>query len=246
MDLDLHGRTALVLGASSGLGLASAEALREEGANVVIFARHPEKLEHEAGRIGAVAVPGDVRSETDVEHAVRIAVDTFGGLDIVVANGGGPPPGRASEMTRAQVEDAAGLLLYPVVTLVQSSLPYLRASGRGRIVLIASISVREPIPNIPLSNSLRPGVVGYMKSLATDLGGTGITVNTVAPGSIATARTAQIYGDTPPPEATALIPVGRFGRPRELGDVVAFLCSDRASYINGALIPIDGGLSRSV
>lgn len=246
MDLDLQGRSALVLGASSGLGLASAEALAEEGANVVIFARNAEPLEREAARIGGVAVAGDVRVEADIEHAVRTAVDTFGGLDIVVANGGGPPPGRASELTRAQVEDAVGLLLLPVVTLVQAALPYLRSSGRGRIVLIASVSVREPIPNLPLSNAVRPGVVGYMKSLASDLGGTGITVNSVAPGRIATARTAQIYGDNPPPEAVSDIPAGRLGRPRELGDVVAFLCSDRASYVNGTLISIDGGSSRSL
>jgi 3-oxoacyl-[acyl-carrier protein] reductase len=246
MDLDLKGRTALVLGASSGLGLASAEALAEEGANVVIFARNADTLEREATRIGAVAVAGDVRSVDDVERAVRTAVDAFGGLDIIVPNSGGPPPGRASEMTRAQVEDAVDLLLLPVVTLVQAALPYLRSSGRGRIVLIASVSVREPIPNLPLSNAVRPGVVGYMKSLATDLGGTGITVNSVAPGRIATARTAQVYGDNPPPEAVSDIPAGRFGRPRELGDVVAFLCSDRASYVNGALLAVDGGISRSL
>jgi 3-oxoacyl-[acyl-carrier protein] reductase len=246
MDLDLQGRSALVLGASAGLGLASAEALAEEGANVVVFARNAAQLEREAARIGGVAVAGDVRVEADIERAVRTAVDTFGGLDIVIANSGGPPPGRASEMTRAQVEDAVDLLLLPVVTLVQAALPYLHSSGRGRIVLIASVSVREPIPNLPLSNAIRPGVVGYMKSLASDLGGTGITVNSVAPGRIATARAAQVYGENPAPEAVSDIPTGRFGRPRELGDVVAFLCSDRASYVNGTLISIDGGLSRSL
>jgi 3-oxoacyl-[acyl-carrier protein] reductase len=245
MELDLKGRTALVFGASSGLGLASAEALAEEGANVAIFARRADLLEREAARIGGLATAGDVRQAADIERAVRTTVDAFGGLDIIVANSGGPPPGNASEMTRESVEDAVELLLLPVVTLVQASLPYLRASGQGRIVYIASVSVREPIPNLPLSNALRPGVVGYMKSLASELGSDGVTVNSVAPGRIATDRTKQVYGDTPAPDEVSAIPAGRFGRPRELGDVVAFLCSARASYVSGTLISIDGGLSHS-
>jgi 3-oxoacyl-[acyl-carrier protein] reductase len=245
MELDLKGRTALVFGASSGLGLASAEALADEGANVAIFARRADLLEREAARIGGLAIAGDVRQAADIERAVRTTVDAFGGLDIIVANSGGPPPGNASEMTREAVEDAVELLLLPVVTLVQASLPYLRASGQGRIVSIASVSVREPIPNLPLSNALRPGVVGYMKSLASELGSDGITVNSVAPGRIATDRTKQVYGDTPAPDEVSAIPAGRFGRPRELGDVVAFLCSGRASYVSGTLVSIDGGLSHS-
>jgi 3-oxoacyl-[acyl-carrier protein] reductase len=246
MDLGLKGRTALVLGASSGLGLASAEALAAEGANVLLFARTQENVDREAARIGGTGFAGDVRSEGDVQRAVETAVERYGGLDIVVANGGGPPPGTASEVTRAQVADAVELLLLPVVTLVQAALPHLRKSDQGRIVLIASTSVREPIPQIPLSNAVRPGVVGYMKSLSKDLAPDGITVNTVAPGRMATPRMLQLSGGKePPPEAVADIPAGRFGQPRELGDVVAFLCSQQASYVNGTLIPIDGGLMKS-
>jgi 3-oxoacyl-[acyl-carrier protein] reductase len=246
MDLGLKGRTAVVLGASAGLGLASAEALAAEGANVLLFARTQESVAREAARIGGTGLAGDVRSEADVQRAVESAVERYGGLDIVVANGGGPPTGKASEITRAQVADAVELLLLPMVTLVQAALPHLRRSGQGRIVLIASTSVREPIPAIPLSNAVRPGVVGYMKSLSKELAPDGITVNTVAPGRMATARMLQLSGgQEPPPEAAADIPAGRFGQPRELGDVVAFLCSAKASYVNGTLIPIDGGLMKS-
>jgi 3-oxoacyl-[acyl-carrier protein] reductase len=246
MDLGLTGRSALVLGASGGLGLASAESLAEEGARVAIFARNAEKLETEAARIGGLAIPGDVRDAADIERAVRTTVDTFGGLDIVVANGGGPPTSHASDLVAADLEDAFRLLMLPVVNLVQASLPYLKASGQGRIVLIASMSVREPLPNLALSNAIRPGVVGYMKTLATELAADGITVNSVAPGRLATNRTIQVYGENPPQEQLDTIPMKRFGRPRELGDVVAFLCSRQASYVSGSLISIDGGLTRSL
>jgi 3-oxoacyl-[acyl-carrier protein] reductase len=246
MDLGLTGRSALVFGASGGLGLASAESLAEEGANVAMFARNAEKLEAEAARIGARAIPGDMREAADVERAVRTAVDSFGGLDIVVANGGGPPTGRASDLTAADLEEAFRLLMLPIVNLVRASLPYLKASGRGRLILIASMSVREPLPNLALSNAIRPGVVGYMKTLATELAANGITVNSVAPGRILTNRTIQVYGVDPPKEEVEKIPTRRFGNPRELGDVVAFLCSRQASYVNGSVISIDGGLTRSL
>jgi 3-oxoacyl-[acyl-carrier protein] reductase len=246
MDLGLQGRSALVMGASGGLGLASAESLAEEGANVAIFARNAELLATEAARIGGLAIPGDVREAADVERAVRTTVDAFGGLDIIVANSGGPPTSRASDLTAADVEDAFRLLMLPVVTLVQAALPYLKASGRGRIVLIASMSVREPLPQLALSNAIRPGVVGYMKTLSSELAEDGITVNSVAPGRLLTNRTIQVYGEEPPAAELEKIPMKRFGRPRELGDVVAFLCSEQASYVSGSVISIDGGLTRSL
>lgn len=246
MNLGLAGTTALVLGASAGLGLATAEALAEEEANIVIFARNANDLEHEAQRIGGTAVSGDVRQGADIERAVQTAVDTYGRLDIVVANGGGPPPGRASELQANDFESAFQLLMLPMVRLVQAALPHLRASGRGRIVLIASTSVREPMRNLALSNAIRPGVVGYMKSLANELAVDGITVNSVAPGRLATARMNELFGAAPPADELEAIPARRFGRPRELGDVVAFLCSTQASYVTGSLISIDGGLTKSL
>jgi 3-oxoacyl-[acyl-carrier protein] reductase len=247
VDLGLKGRTAIVFGASSGLGLASAEALAEESANVVMFARRQEVLEREAARIGAVPVVGDVRKPDDISRAVETAVEKFGGIDILVPNSGGPPAAKAAEIDAQQMQEAVDLLLLPVVRLVQLALPHLLKSNQGRIVLISSLAVREPSPHLVLTNSVRPGVVGYMKSLANELGPDGITVNSVGPGRLATPRLTELYGpDGPPAEDLARIPARRLGDPRELGDLVAFLCSERASYISGTHIPVDGGMYRGL
>jgi 3-oxoacyl-[acyl-carrier protein] reductase len=211
-----------------------------------MLARRADLLEREAQRIGGHAVVGDVRNVVDLERAVRTATTQFGGLDVLVANSGGPPPMRASELTAKEVQGAVELLLLPVVRLVELSLPYLRRSGQGRIVLISSLAAKEPTANLALTNAVRPGVVGYMKSLANELGRDGITVNSVGPGRLATARMQELYGDGPPPDEVSQIPVGRLGEPRELGDLVAFLASSRASYITGTLIQVDGGLARSL
>jgi 3-oxoacyl-[acyl-carrier protein] reductase len=247
VDFGLTGRTAIVCGASSGLGLAAAEALAAEGAHVVMLARRKDVLESEAERIGALPVAGDVRDPADLERAVQAAVEAHGGIDILVLNSGGPPPARAEEIDAEQVQAAVDLLLLPVVRLVKLALPHLLESSQGRIVLISSLAVREPTPHLALTNAVRPGVVGYMKSLANELGPNGITVNSVAPGRIATARMHELYGaDGPPADEIARIPAGRLGEPRELGDLVAFLCSSRASYVSGTHIPVDGGLHRGL
>ena len=246
MDLGLGGATALVLGASSGLGLASAEALREEGANVVMLARREEPLHEHARRLGATAVPGDVRERADLERAVETAVGTYGGLDVLVLNSGGPPAGRAQDSDEDAVRLAVELLLTPVVTLTRAALPHLRASGRGRIISIASITVFEPVANLALSNAVRPGVWGYLKTLADEVAPDGITVNAVAPGRIFTARTRALFGERPPASEIETIPLGRYGTPRELGDVICFLASRQASYLTGTIVRVDGGLSRSL
>jgi 3-oxoacyl-[acyl-carrier protein] reductase len=246
MDLGLTGRTAIVCGASSGIGLGIAGSLAGEGANVVLFARRRELLEREAERLGGCAVVGDVTSPHDLERLVETAVDTYGGVDILVNNSGGPPRATASDLDAAQVEAAVQLLLVSIVRLTGLCLPYLERSAAGRIVNVTSSTVREPIDNLALSNIVRPGVVGWAKSLARELGPKGITVNCVAPGRINTDRIREVYPDGPTAEDLATIPLGRLGTIRELGDVVAFLCSERASYLSGTVVLVDGALTRGL
>jgi 3-oxoacyl-[acyl-carrier protein] reductase len=246
MDLELRGRTAVVCGGSAGIGLGIAESLRDEGANLVLLARRPDVLEREAERLGAVAVPGDVTVAADLERLVQTAVDTFGGVDIVVNNSGGPPRTSALDLDEQKVVDAVELMLVSAVRLTALTLPHLEAGGHGRIVNVTSSTVREPVDNLALSNAVRPGVVGWAKTLARELGPRGITVNSIAPGRIDTARLREVYPDGPTEADLAAIPLGRLGRPREIGDLVAFLCSDRGAYITGTVITVDGGLTRGL
>jgi 3-oxoacyl-[acyl-carrier protein] reductase len=246
VDLGLSDRTAIVCGASSGMGLGVAESLREEGANVVMFARRTELLERESERIGGLAVPGDVTNPDDLERLVGATVDAYGGIDVLVNNSGGPHRARASELTAEQVEEAVQLLLVSVVRLTGLCLPHLERSGRGRIVNITSSTVREPIENLALSNVVRPGVIGWAKTLAREVGDKGITVNSIAPGSIDTERIRELHPEGPSREDLDEIPLRRLGTPREIGDVVAFLCSERASYVSGTVIFVDGAASRSL
>lgn len=246
MDLGLRGRTAIVCGASSGIGLGIAESLAGEGANVVMFARRAELLEREAERLGGLAVVGDVTSGDDLDRLVRTTVDTYGGVDILVNNSGGPPRATASGLDADTVRDAVELLLVSVVRLTGLCLPHLERSTSGRIVNVTSSSVREPIDNLALSNALRPGVVGWAKSLARELGPKGITVNCLAPGRIDTDRIREVYPDGPSEDDLATIPLRRLGTTREVGDVVAFLCSERASYLSGTVVLVDGALTRGL
>ena len=246
MDLGLSGRTAIVCGASSGIGLGIAESLAREGADVVMFARRQELLESEAERVGGLAVTGDVTSAEDLERVVRTAVETYGGIDILVNNCGGPPRGTASELDAEKVENAVDLLLVSIVRLTGLCLPHLERSPAGRIVTVTSSTVREPIDNLALSNVVRPGIVGWAKSLARELGPKGITVNCIAPGRIDTDRIREVYPDGPSEEDLAAIPLRRLGTTREVGDVTAFLCSERASYVSGTVILVDGALTRGL
>ncbi|HUJ56328.1 MAG TPA: SDR family oxidoreductase [Gaiellaceae bacterium] len=244
MELGLSGRTALVCGASSGLGLASAEALAAEGANVVLFARRSEQIEEHAARLGGVAVAGDVTVDADLERAVSTTVDRLGGLDVLVWNGGGPPPGGARDADDDALEKAYRLLLRPAVTLVRLALPLLERSEAGRIVAITSLAAQEPTTHLALSNTFRPGLTGWLKTLSREVGPLGITVNCVAPGRIDTPRLAELYPDGPSDEQLDEIALGRWGTPREFGDVVCFLASARAAYVTGQTVVVDGGLKR--
>lgn len=246
MDLGLNGRTALVFGASSGLGLASAQALAAEGANVTLVGRRRDLVEREAERIGGLGVRGDVTVPRDIEHAVEQTLAAFGGLDVLVWNSGGPPPGTALDVTPDSLEQALELMLQPLVRLVHRCLPHLAASDAGRILAITSLAAKEPTRHLALSNALRPAVTGWLKTLAAEVGPQGITVNCVAPGRIATARLDHLYPNGPTDADLADIPLRRWGEPREFGDIVCFLASERASYLTGQTFVVDGGLQRAL
>jgi 3-oxoacyl-[acyl-carrier protein] reductase len=246
MDLGLRGRTAIVCGASAGMGLAIAEAFVEEGANVAMFARRRDVLEREAERLGALPVRGDVTTPRDLERLVEKTVEAFGGIDVLINNSGGPPRGAALGLGPEAYESAVELLLLSAIRLTNLCLPHIDAGGQGRIVNITSSTVREPTDNLVLSNAVRPGVIGWAKTLARELGPKGITVNSIAPGRIDTERIREVYPDGPNEDDLKTIPLRRLGTPREIADVVCFLASDRASYVTGSVIPVDGGLTRGL
>jgi 3-oxoacyl-[acyl-carrier protein] reductase len=246
MARELDGRTAIVCGASSGMGLAIAELLAERGANVAMFARRRDVLEREAERLGALAVRGDVTTPTDLERLVDRTLTAFGRIDILVNNSGGPPPGPAANLSDEAIEEAVELLLLSAVRLTNLCLPHLAASGSGRVINVESSSVREPIDGLALSNAVRPGVIGWAKTLSREVAPRGITVNTIAPGRIETERLLSLYEGKDLSAVTALIPLGRLGTPREIAEVACFLASERASYVTGTVIPVDGGLSRLI
>jgi 3-oxoacyl-[acyl-carrier protein] reductase len=246
VDLGLKGRTAIVTGASSGLGLATAEALAAEGANVTMFARRRDLLEREADRLGALPVRGDATNPRDLENVVRRTLEAFGSIDILVWNVGGPPPGPGTAITPEALEEAVDLLFVPVLRLVSLCLPHLVQSPGGRILVFTSLAALEPTPDLALSNMVRPGITGWAKTLSRELGPRGVTVNCVAPGRIDTARLAQLYPEGPTDAHLDQIPLRRWGTPQEFGDVACFLASDRARYVTGTTVVVDGGLAKAL
>jgi 3-oxoacyl-[acyl-carrier protein] reductase len=234
MDLGIAGRVALVTASSKGLGRASAEALAAEGAAVVVCARGGDALTDTASAIRAsggrvLAIEADVTEPDAPRRLVQAAVDEFGGLDIVVANAGGPPPGRGLEVDDDAIGSAVNANLLTSVRLTREAVPHMRRTGWGRICMITSVSVRQPIATLALSNVARTGLWAWAKTVAQDLAPDGITVNLVCPGTHATERALQLGR-----------PEGRVGDPGDFGKVVAFLCSQPAAFISGVALGVDG------
>jgi 3-oxoacyl-[acyl-carrier protein] reductase len=234
MDLGIAGKRAAVAAASSGLGLGSAKALAAEGARVAICGRDPARLEAAAAKVGADCVPlvADVSDAAGGEAFVAAATDALGAVDILVTNAGGPPAGSFATTDVDAYPDALGLNLLSVVGMCKAAAPAMQQRGWGRVVAITSIAVRQPISNLILSNTARAGVTGFLKTMARELAGSGVTVNSVQPGLHRTPRVVQLYGDSV---------AGPIGDPDDFGRVVAFLCGEPAKFITGAAIHIDGG-----
>ena len=230
MDLGLTGKVALVTASSKGLGRASAQALVEEGASVAINSRDPERLRSTAAELGGevLALPADVTEPEAPRRLIEATVERFGALHVLVANAGGPPKGRALDVDDATLEAAVNANLLTSVRLVREALPHMKAAGWGRICLITSSSVKQPIPDLATSNTARAGLWGWAKTAAQDVIGDGITLNLVCPGLHATDRVKDL-GFT-----------GRLGDPADFGRVVAFLCSEQAGFISSAALQVDG------
>jgi 3-oxoacyl-[acyl-carrier protein] reductase len=250
MDLRIEGKTALVMGASKGIGLAIAGALAGEGVRVAMASRSRERVE-----AAAKEIEGDTTAfEADTDDLDRLAalpdevVSRVGPVEILITNTGGPPLGGALDHEREVWEEAYRSLVLAPLVLADAVLPGMRERKWGRIVNVGSSSVREPIPHLTLSNANRMAAIGLFKTLATEVASDGITVNTVATGRFATDRLAENWGSWEEMEAKAPegIPAGRLGQPEEFGDLVAFICSERAAYLTGAVVPLDGGMLRSV
>ncbi len=259
MDLGLTGKVALVAAASKGLGRASAAALAAEGANVVITARNRTELEQTAQEIrqasnsNVLAYPMDLHHPEEITALVDRTIATFGGIDILVNNTGGPPVGTFETLSDEQWQDAFELILLSAVRLIRAVLPSMKQRPGGRIIQIVSSSVKQPIQGLLLSNALRPGVVGLAKTLSVELAPYQITVNNVSPGRILTDRLRQTTGlqsrlkqgmseEEAFRDMSKDIPLKRIGRPEELAALVAFLASQQAGYITGTTIQVDGGL----
>ncbi|HEX5527601.1 MAG TPA: SDR family oxidoreductase [Solirubrobacterales bacterium] len=249
MELGLEGRVALVMGASRGIGRGIAAALVREGARVAMASRSEERIDEAAAELGEAAT-GFVADASDLERLAQLPLEVaekVGPIDILVANTGGPPAGGALDHGFQEWEQAyASLVLAPRI-LAGGVLPGMQARKWGRIVNVGSTTTIEVNPALNLSNAHRMAAVGFLKTLSREVAGDGVTVNTVATGRFATDRMAELGGSLEQVEAAAReeVPAGRLGTVEEYGDLVAFLCSERAAYITGAVIPIDGGLLRS-
>jgi 3-oxoacyl-[acyl-carrier protein] reductase len=250
MDLGIAGKRAAVAASSSGLGLACARALAAEGVRVALCSRDAGRVEAAATGIrrdggDAVGLVADVSSMEDAAGFVEAAVEALGGVDILVTNAGGPPAGTFASTDLDAYLPALRLNLLSTVALCSAAVPAMVAAGWGRVVAITSGTVRQPAPDLILSNTARAGATGFLKTLATEVAPHGVTVNSVQPGLHATDRLAQLYGGDLA-GAAARVPAGALGDPADFGAAVAFLCSEHARFITGAALPVDGGAAKGL
>jgi 3-oxoacyl-[acyl-carrier protein] reductase len=262
MDLGLQGRVAIVGGASQGLGRACAMGLAQEGARVAISSRRAEPLQATAQEIRSatgvevLAVPGDLSCLADIQNLIQRTVDHFGRLDIVISNSGGPPEGRAVDTSEENWERAIQMALQFFIRMSREAVPHLKQRSWGRIINILASTVYQPIDNLATSGVTRLGAVAFAKSLADEVGRDNILINNVAPGFLLTDRMMDLFKTRARETDTDLdavlqarastIPLGRFGQPEELANLVTFLASEKNSYITGTTILVDGGVVRSV
>jgi len=262
MDLGLRGKTAIVAASSKGLGRAVAQALASEGASVVMCSRDQAAIDTAAEAVQAAAASGaqvlglraDVTDQADLERVVSACVERFGGVDVLYNNAGGPKPGTFETLSDADWLQAVDLNLMSAIRLTRLCLPHMRRQRWGRIITGTSSSVKQPIANLMLSNSIRSATTAWAKTLADQVAADGITVNLLAPGRILTERLRQIDADAAERsgrgleeverDALAAIPLGRYGQPAEFGAAAAFLASEQAAYITGVTLLVDGGLFR--
>jgi 3-oxoacyl-[acyl-carrier protein] reductase len=257
MNTGVKGKVAIVCAASDGLGRAAAEALAAEGCRLAICSRRQDAIDRVAADlrrqhgVEVLAVQADLREAAQITAFVDATVRTFGALDVLVTNVGGPKPGLFETLTDEDWADAVQLLLMSAVRLSREAIPHMRRRGGGRIIHITSVAVKQPVPGLMLSNSVRTAVVGFSKTLARELGKENITVNCVAPGYTRTQRVVNLNKATAEREGKpveeieqrqlATIPAGRLGEPGELASLICYLASDQAAYITGSVIQVDGG-----
>lgn len=262
MDFGLKDRVAIVTGASGGLGKAVAMELAAEGVSVIVSSRNLDLLETAAREIRettgspAIAIPADVTKEADVSRLFLDVKQELGRIDILVANAGGPPAGYFTDFSTQDFRDAVELNLISTISMCREAVPHMRERGWGRIVAITSIAAKQPVENLILSNTARSGVLGFIKTLSQQVAADGITANTVCPGYHLTERLKSLADLMAKNEGTtveevytrmaASTPAGRIGDPKEFAALVAFLCSERASYITGTAIQVDGGLYKGI
>ena len=262
MEFGLKGKVALVTAASKGIGYGVAKILAAEGCKVVVSSRKTDSISRardqiirETGNRDVYSVNADLTVKEDIDQLVKSAAAKFGPVDILAYNTGPPKPGTFNELSEADWDDSVKLLLMSAVWLARRVLPGMERKKWGRLVFIASTTLRQPIPNLVLSNTVRLSLAGLSKSLSTEFGGKGITSNGIMQGYILTDRQREIAADRSRRTGNSLdeamkqalldVPIGRYGTPEEVGYLVAFLASDKASYITGTMIPIDGGMIRS-